>query len=644
MSTFRWCKRFVGAGLLGLLSCNAPSQPAERDPEVPFVTGHSESGAPTSAKPGEEPISYVVSFPARHQNRVHVQATFPVREGVALELMMPVWTPGSYLVREYAQQVESLQAWGGPRKESPLQVTKVRKNRWRIAPPEAGVKSVLVEYVLYAHTWAVQANFVDTELAILNGAATFVTVADAGPTPHHVRLILPDDWPSAVTGLDGGASGQFTAESYDELVDSPIVVGQPQITEFAVDGVSHRLATFGGVEPWPQQKAAAEVAKLTEEVVSFWGHTPYRHYTYINVLGDAWGGLEHLDSTLMMALRLAGSKREDYIRWLGLVSHEFFHTWNGKRLRPAPLGPFDYEREVYTRSLWIAEGFTSYYDDLLLVRAGLVTEEEYLDLLSKNVERLQQTPGRLVHPLEMASYDAWIQFYRRGENFSNASVSYYTKGAMVAFVIDAEIRRRTQDTKSLDDVMRAAYERFSGERGYTPEEFRQVVAEVGGAETAQLLERLTTQAVALDYTGAFDLYGLQFKGSAAENDSESARDPQPGYLGVRTEGRGGRLMITSVLRDTPAFVAGLNPGDEILALEGLRVLPQELSARMVSYAPGSTVEVLLARRGKVITRQVKLSTTPEPVKIEKVKEATPEQLSRREAWLQPSRTGAQATR
>ena len=300
-------------------------------------------------------------------------------------------------------------------------------------------------------------------------------------------------------------------------------------------------------------------------------------------------GLEHKNSTLMLASRWQMDKRDDYLKWLGLVSHEYFHTWNVKRLRPKALGPFNYEAEVYTPSLWIAEGITSYYDDLLLARAGLVSQDEYLDLFSRQLTKLHDTPGRLVHPLAKTSTDAWIKFYRKDENFKNSSVSYYVKGAVVAFLLDVEIQRATGGNKCLDDLMRAAYGRYSGENGFETAEFRALANEVAGTDLGPFFEHAVDSALELDYRAALEWYGLEFGAVSAPNEGSAA------HLGLEVAG----TRISYIQSPGPCDSADLQVDDEILAVNNFRVQSGALAERLKRYAVGEEITLLINRRGRL---------------------------------------------
>jgi predicted metalloprotease with PDZ domain len=308
------------------------------------------------------------------------------------------------------------------------------------------------------------------------------------------------------------------------------------------------------------------------------------------------------------------------------VSHEFFHVWNVKRLRPAALGPFDYETENYSPSLWVSEGFTSYYGDLLVRRAGLSSDQEYASGLSNQLRALETTAGRLVQPVTQSSYDAWIKQYRPDENSNNTNISYYTKGAVIAAVLDARIRFATNGQKSLDDVMRLAYQRYSGPKGFTEAEFRAVVVEVGGESLRDVLARALDTTQPLEYQPLLDAYGLQF----VPADSTATK----GWLGIRTRIDAGRLVINEVQRGTPAAEAGLNVDDEIIAIGDYRVRPEQWEARLVQYPPTTKASLLVARRDELVRVEVTFGQEPGNAwRLQPRPNATAAQLATRAAWL-----------
>ncbi len=321
-----------------------------------------------------------------------------------------------------------------------------------------GAASVTVRYQVYGREMTVRTNFVEAEFALINGAPTFLTLADdPGPRPHEVTLALPAGWKTSMTGLPAvaGSPHRYRAADFDTLVDSPIVAGNPAVYEFSVKGVPHFLVNVGEGGVWDGPRSAADVQKIVEAQAAFWGVVPYDKYVFINMITEASGGLEHKNSTVLMTSRWRTRSRRGYVDWLSLVSHELFHAWNVKRMRPVELGPFNYEQENYTKTLWVAEGLTNYYGDLLAARAGVITADEYFGELSGMIAELQTTPGRLAQPVEEASFDAWIRYYRPDENTPNTTISYYTKGGVIGFLLDLEIRRASGGSRSLDDVMRA---------------------------------------------------------------------------------------------------------------------------------------------------------------------------------------------
>ena len=555
------------------------------------------------------PIRHTVRFPAPGSHYAEIEALVPTGGAESLEMMMAVWTPGSYLVREYAQQIDALTASGTD--GTARVITKTAKNRWRIAT--GGETTVRLSYRLYCHRSSVRNNWVDENYAFLVGAATFLTPVGDLDRPHEVTVELPAGWRQAVSSLDrsdesvsaetGSNRATFHARNFDQLVDSPIYAGTPTLHRYEAGGVHHRLLNEGEGSSWDGPRSAQDAQRIAEQLISFWGSAPYPRYLLMNLITEGRGGLEHKNSAVLMTSRWATRTRESYLNWLGLVSHEQFHAWNGKRLRPVALGPFDYEHEVYTRQLWVVEGITSYYGDLLVRRAGLSTRKEYLKELSKTIDRLQTTPGRLVQPLVDASFDAWIKHYRRDENSVNSGVSYYSKGALVAWLLDVQLRRASQEAHSLDSVLRAAFERYAGDRGYSEEEFQTLIREQAGAageEIGSFLRQALETTEELDFTPALDWFGLRFKTDAENEDSEEDSEDS-GWLGIKTRVEEGRLLVDEVRRDTPAFAAGLTPDDEILALDGYRVTVKSWKKRLEAYRPDQAAELLVSRRQRLVS-------------------------------------------
>jgi predicted metalloprotease with PDZ domain len=579
------------------------------------------------------PIFYTLRFPDPRTHYVSVEARFPAIGQASIEVFMPVWTPGSYLIREYARNVEAVAASDDA--GLPLPCAKSRKNRWRIET--RGAQEVHFSYRLYCREMSVRTNWVENSFALLNGAPTFITLVDGLRLPHEVQLELPSSWTTSITGLDetgDGSRRHYIAPDYDSLVDSPILAGNPAVYRFDVDGVSHYLANLGEEGVWDGPRSVAALEKIVQRHHAMWGSLPYRKYVFLNLLTESSGGLEHWNSACLIASRWATGTRRAYVGWLSLASHEYFHVWNIKRLRPVELGPFDYESENLTRSLWVAEGLTDYYGLLMVQRAGLSNAREYLgegddkapESLSSAIERLENTHGRLVQSAEAASWDAWIKLYRPDENSRNTSISYYTKGAVVGWLLDARIRRATNGAKSLDDLMRLTFSRYSGERGFTPDEFKAAAAEVAGCSLRQFFHDTVESTGDLDYTEALEWFGLRFKPPAAPS--------KKAWLGAETKVDHGRLVVARVPRQTPAFDAGLNVEDEIVALDDFRVRADQISQRLENYQPGTRVSILVARREKRM--RIDALFGEEPVKkwqLEICPGATGEQKLHLEAWL-----------
>lgn len=570
-------------------------------------------------------IRYTLRFPDAHTHYMEVEAVYPTGGRAQVDLFMAVWTPGSYLIREYQRHVEHVSARGA--KGTALAVQKTAKNRWRVET--GGSPSVTLSYRLYGREMTVRTNWIEAGFAMLNGAPTFISLVDGLARPHEVRIEMPSGWTGAATALPpvAGQRHTYRADSFDTLVDSPIVIGNPVRREFTALGIPHTVVFEGDHAFFDVDRATADTQKIVEAGARVMGGTlPYPHYHALNMVVDAGGGLEHKNSFLVMANRFTTRNRRAYVGYLGLVAHEHFHAWNIKRLRPIELGPFDYENETYTKALWIAEGFTDYYAGLLVKRPGLSTRDEFFDDLSNQIEAVQTAPGRLVTPVDMSSFDTWIKQYRPDENTPNTTVNYYPKGAVIAFLLDARIRRATRGAKSLDDGMQLAYQRYSGDKGYTIEQFYQTMSEVAGTDLRPWFTQVAETTEELDYSEALDWFGLRFRPVDAR--------AQRAWLGATTRNDAGRLVVTQVRRGTPALAAGLNVDDEILAIDDVRVRADGLTGRLDQYHPGDQVTVLVSRRDRLMRLPVTLGTEPGRAwRLEVVPNPSEEQKQRLAAWL-----------
>jgi predicted metalloprotease with PDZ domain len=569
-----------------------------------------------------DPIRYTLRFPAPHTHYVEVEAAIPTAGRAEVELYMATWTPGSYLIREYERNVEAVSAAAGTRA---LTVAKSTKNRWKIAT--AGAPSVTLRYKVYSREMTVRNNWVEAGFAMLNGAPTFITLVERAARPHDVRVELPAAWKRVETALEpvSGSPNTFRADTFDTLVDSPIIIGNPLTRDFTVDGKTHTVLFEGDTALIDADKAAADVQKIVVAARNVMGPLQYPHYHFLTMVVEQGGGLEHKNSFLGMAGRFMTRTDGAYKGWLGLIAHEYFHNWNVKRLRPVELGPFDYENENYVKTLWVAEGFTDYYADILPKRAGIESKDEFLSGISNQIEQVQTIPGRLVTPVNMASYDTWIKQYRPDENTANMSVNYYPKGAVIAFLLDAKIRKATNGARSLDTGMQWAMQRYSGEKGYTPEQFYAVMSEAAGTDLKGWFAKTAESTDELDYTEALDYYGLRFRPAPSSN--------RP-FIGGGMRNDNGRLIVTSVRRGTPGIDAGLNVDDEIIAIDDVRVRADGLAARLDQYKPGDKISVLVARRDRLMKLDVTLGAEPGRAwRLEPAPNATAEQVAHLNALM-----------
>ncbi len=540
-----------------------------------------------------------------------------------LELFFAVWTPGSYLVREYARNVESMVC-------EPHEVTKTRKNCWTVK--HGGAREVTVRYRVYCGELTVRTNHVDASHLFLNGAPTFAGVVDRLDAPVEVELDLPENF-RVVTPLErvSEVPRRYRAANYDVLVDSPIEAGHFRHASTLAAGKRHGFAL------WPENAITdANLARLLEatktivetEASLFGGDLPHDGYDFLlHFSPRARGGLEHMASAALIAPENAFDSRDGYLDLLSLVAHEYFHLWNVKRMRPAGLSPYRFEEECYTRLLWWFEGATSYFDWRVLRLAKLCTVEEYLEHLAGEVAYVEGTPGRLVHPLETASFDAWIKLYRPDENSPNSTISYYRKGEIANAVFDLEIRARTSGRASLDSVLAHLW-KTHGARGVPiPEDgMQRLFEEAAGVPLADLFDTLVRGTRDWDLAAS-----LRHAGVAMER---TARNDSTASLGVRTRADGGRLYVASALRGCAAQRAGIDAGDELIALGGKRVDGTGLDAALFGKHAGDEVEVIVGRDARVLALRLVLDGPRlDKVKLTLAKDATAEQTAFRRAWL-----------
>ena len=585
-----------------------------------------------------------------HAHRFEVRLTVEDPDPDGLRVWMPTWVPGSYLIREFARHVLRIDATAAG---AFLSIEKIDKNTWRCAPAPAGA-SVEIRYEVYAWDLSVRAAHLDATHAYFNGAAVFLAVGGREHEPCGVTIAPPPgrtgvDWRVATTLPREDAApwgfGGYRADDYETLIDHPVECGRFDLVSFDVHGVEHHVAITGR-HRGDLSRIAIDLARACRSHIDLFGAPPpFRQYLFlVTVVGEGYGGLEHRDSTSLLCSRddlpRAGdpSTSERYRGFLGLASHEYFHAWNVKRIRPQAFAPMDLCREAYTRQLWAFEGITSYYDDLALVRCGLLGESDYLQMLGETLTRVRRGHGRRVQSVAESSFDAWIKFYRADENASNAIVSYYAKGSLVALALDLMLRERTGGTRSLDDLMRRLWHEY-GQTGVGVPEGRieQLVGDLAGVDLSREVRALVHGTEELPLERLLETVGVRCRFRAALSDADkggrAGSDPESAgprvWFGARVGGDG-RLAV--VHEGSPAQRAGLSAGDQIVAFDGLRA--GSVDSLLAARPPGSRVEVHAFRRDELFRCEVTLEIAPaDTAWLELDAQATAEAQAAREAWL-----------
>ena len=543
-----------------------------------------------------------------------------------LDLKMPVWTPGSYLVREYAKHLQDLSADTGEQRH-PLPSHKLAKNHWQVETADAS--EITVRYRVFANELSVRTNHLDATHGYFNGAALFFFIPGFEQQPIRVTIVPPKpDW-HVTTPLPpvSGESNTFEAKDFDTLVDSPFEIGSQQLYDFEVLGKPHQLAIWGQGNADPE-RIIEDTKKIIEVEAQLYGGLPYEGYIFLlHLAATGFGGLEHKDACSLIYSRFGFRAKDKYNRFMQLVAHEFFHLWNVKRIRPKGLEKFNYEQENYTTSLWFCEGTTSYYDLVIPQRAGIYDAKAFLECLGKEITQLQTIPGRKVQPVSESSFDAWIKLYRRDANSNNSQISYYLKGELVSFLLDLLIRSRHGNKRSLDDVMRQMWQRFGKkEIGFTPQQLKDVIESVAQTDLSDFFERYIDGTDELPFDEYLQPFGLRLY-------SVEAEEPVP-HLGVNVKAEHGKEVIQFVEANSPAGIAGVDAGDELLAIDGLRVTADQLSDRLKDYNVGDTVKLSVFHQDELRTLPVTLGT-PRPSRYQIVPVENPTQAQKQNfaGWL-----------
>jgi len=547
-----------------------------------------DTAAATKAESAAPNIDYTISMsrPWTHLIEVQMHVKWDSMP-VTTELKMPVWTPGSYLIREYERQVQAFSAKDPT--GTPLAWSKTNKNTWALNTK--GVKEFTASYNVYANELTVRTNELNDDHGFWNNAATLFFIKGQLAAPSVVHVNPANNWRVA-TGLPPveGQANTFRAPNYDVLYDSPFEVSDFKEISFDSHGKRHRIV-ISGEGNYDLNKLARDAGKIVEEAYKIFGEYGYDNYTFIvNLRGG--GGLEHLNSTALQTNRFSFAPESRYKGVLGLIAHEYFHNYNVKRIRPDALGPFDYENENYTRNLWVAEGGTEYYATLLLLRAGFITPAEFLESKATTIEQLQARPGRLEQSLEASSFDAWIKYYRPDENAVNNQISYYDKGELVNFLLDLTIRADSKGTKSLDDVMRYLWtEYFKKGRNYSPEDYQKAAEMMAGRSLDDFFAKYVRGTAEIEYPSVFAPFGLDVR--VTQPNAKRA------YIGADLAEANGQLTVRSVTAGTPAYDQGINSGDQIVAIDGYRASQTFLTSYLTERKPGDKVRLTIFRFDKM---------------------------------------------
>ncbi|MFM7483586.1 MAG: M61 family metallopeptidase [Burkholderiaceae bacterium] len=580
---------------------------------------------------------------ALHLFEVTLTITRPDPQGQVLSL--PAWIPGSYMVREFARNIAQIRAEADGRK---LKLTKLDKHTWRAARCSGELRVV---YQVYAWDLSVRVAHLDQTHGFFNGTSVFLQVDGKQHLPHVVDIQPPEGeayaaWRVATSLPELKARrhrfGTYIAQDYDELIDHPVEMGEFTLVTFEAHDVPHEMAITGRVPNLDTDRLADDLQRICEHQIALFEprskRAPMSRYVFLTLaVGDGYGGLEHRASTALICARSdlpvqgQSAMSEGYRGFLGLCSHEYFHTWNVKRIKPAVFAPYDLTQENYTPLLWLFEGFTSYYDDLTLVRSGLIDRATYLGLLAKTINAVHKGSGRFKQSVAESSFDAWTKYYRQDENAPNAIVSYYQKGSLVALWFDLLIRSRTRGKRSLDDVMRALWRRYGRDfyqsghgEGVTDAEVEALFDEVTGLKLKPVFDHAVRGTKDLPLAEAFSGFAIQLQ------DRPSKASPS---LGVRSRKAGNDCKLASVYEGSAAHHAGLSAGDSLVALDDLRITASNLDALLARYRVGDVVQLHAFRRDELMCFEVHLQPDTSPKVTLAMLDKPVAAVKLRDAWL-----------
>ena len=566
-------------------------------------------------------ILYKVRLHDLNGHRIHVSLSIPQPHPQGQKLFLPAWIPGSYLVRDFSRQIESIQVFNAE-SAAPIPISKVANHEWQCAPCDGPLR---IEYVVYAWDLSVRSAHVDDSHAFFNGTSVFLGVMGQEDVACALQLELPKnkpDWKAYTSLPASSAPHSYRAPNYDALIDHPFEIGTPQVIAFEVYGAQHELV-FTGVAPnLYLARIAADVKKICAAQIELFEpeskKAPFldssERYVFMTIItADGYGGLEHRSSTALMTSRAdlptihsdKTIKTKGYQDFLGLVSHEYFHTWHVKRIKPAAFAPYDLLRENHTKLLWVFEGFTSYYDELMLWRSGVIDQQTFLDRQAKVISLVQRTGGRHKQSTAESSFDTWTRFYKQDENSPNALVSYYSKGALVALALDLHIQHQSGGKHSLDDVMRLLWQRYGVDFyqgnpvGVAEDAMPALILAATGVDCAALIQRCAEGREDPPLAELFALHNINLKPKKANTTP---------VLNVRLKTQHQAVQIATVDEHGAAHAAGLSAGDELVAINGLRIRSaKQLDTLLSAYAAGDTVPIHVFRRDELRGYEVKLA-------------------------------------
>lgn len=545
-------------------------------------------------------FTYRLAIPEPENHLLQVELEIDLQnipQGKFIDLKLPVWTPGSYLVREYAKHLQNFTALNDL--GEPLAWQKLSKNHWRINYSDRSL--IKVRYQIFCNELTVRTNHIDSTHAFFTGAAVFMYVPEQNPSYKVEIGELRDNWKiSTALPIVEDAFNTFYAKDFDTLVDSPFEIGLHERHEFKVLDKSHSFVVWGQHNA-DMQRIVKDTAAIIAVEAEIFGGLPYEKYDFILHASNGFGGLEHKDCCVLLYNRLGFRKEDNYLQFINLVAHEFFHTWNVKRIRPKALESFDYDNENYTSSLWFSEGTTSYYDQIFPLRARLYDGKHYLKLVNKSITRLQTTFGRNVQSLYDSSFDTWIKLYRPDPNTHNNQISYYLKGELVSMFLDLLIRDKTNNLRSLDRVMQIMWERFGkDETGFSEAQLHEVIETVAGVDLSTFWKDYLYGTKELDYNYYLEPFGLTLR---------TSRQDIP-FIGMTLKSKNGIAEVEKVEFDSPAQKAGISSGDMLLAIAGIRVTAETFSDRLRDFAAGDAIAVTVFQQDLLRTVEVILQ---EPV-------------------------------